>query len=88
VALSKVLKTAFMLAEEKTGPFVGMNDWVLSKHDAYVHWLTLFNLRRSFYFFFSDLIIITLFSALSGFPGLILFLYSSYFVCQFVIVSV
>jgi len=34
VALSKVLKSAFMLAEEKSGPFTGMNDWVVSKHDA------------------------------------------------------
>jgi hypothetical protein len=36
VALSKVLKSAFMLAEEKSGPFTGMNDWVLSKHEQYV----------------------------------------------------
>jgi hypothetical protein len=34
VALSKVLKSAFMLAEEKSGPFTGMNDWILSKHDT------------------------------------------------------
>jgi len=34
VAISKILKTAFMLAEEKSGPFTGMNDWILSKHDT------------------------------------------------------
>jgi len=33
VALSKVLKSAFMLTEEKSGPFTGMNEWILSKHD-------------------------------------------------------
>lgn len=36
VALSKVLKSAFMLTEEKSGPFTGMNEWILSKHDQYV----------------------------------------------------
>jgi len=34
VALSKVLKSAFMLAEEKSGPFIGMNSWILSKHNT------------------------------------------------------
>jgi len=33
VAISKVLKTTFMLSEETTGPYVDMNDWILSKQD-------------------------------------------------------
>jgi hypothetical protein len=33
VAISKVLRTTFMLAEEKSGPYCSMNEWILEKHD-------------------------------------------------------
>jgi hypothetical protein len=34
VAISRVLKTAFMLSEENSGPYSGMNSWILSKHSS------------------------------------------------------
>lgn len=33
VAISKVLKTLFMLSEETTGPYVDMNEWILARHE-------------------------------------------------------
>jgi len=33
VAISKVLKTAFMLTEEKSGPYTSMNEWIISKYE-------------------------------------------------------
>jgi len=33
IAISKVLKTTFMLSEESSGPYAGMNDWIEARHD-------------------------------------------------------
>lgn len=33
VAMSKVLRTLFMLSDEKSGPYTGMNEWIESKHE-------------------------------------------------------
>jgi hypothetical protein len=62
VALSKILKSAFMLTEEKSGPFTGMNDWVLSKHDAYalVH-CSFFLFSSLFLFMFLQLFLFSLY---------------------------
>jgi len=32
IAISKVLKTTFMLSEESSGPYAGMNDWIEAHH--------------------------------------------------------
>lgn len=39
VAMSKVLRTLFMLTTEQSGPYTGMNDWIESKHEMYVNLL-------------------------------------------------
>eukprot|EP01126_Amoeba_proteus_P049400 TRINITY_DN5777_c0_g1_i3.p1 TRINITY_DN5777_c0_g1~~TRINITY_DN5777_c0_g1_i3.p1 ORF type:complete len:812 (+),score=181.46 TRINITY_DN5777_c0_g1_i3:92-2527(+) len=33
IAVSKVLKTTFMLSEEASGPYAGMNDWIEERHE-------------------------------------------------------
>jgi len=39
IAISKVLKTTFMLSEESSGPYSGMNDWIEARHDRVKQYL-------------------------------------------------
>lgn len=39
IAISKVLKTTFMLSEESSGPYAGMNDWIEAHHEKVKEYL-------------------------------------------------
>jgi hypothetical protein len=39
IAISKVLKALFMITTESAGPYVEMNEWILSKHQAVLDYL-------------------------------------------------
>jgi len=39
IAISKVLKALFMLTTENSGPYVEMNEWILSKHESVLQYL-------------------------------------------------
>eukprot|EP01128_Nolandella_sp_AFSM9_P000062 TRINITY_DN1009_c0_g1_i1.p1 TRINITY_DN1009_c0_g1~~TRINITY_DN1009_c0_g1_i1.p1 ORF type:complete len:826 (+),score=273.65 TRINITY_DN1009_c0_g1_i1:23-2479(+) len=39
IGISKVLKALFMITVEQSGPYTGMNDWIISKHDIVSQYL-------------------------------------------------